>query len=68
MRKVPGVLITLEDHEHAVTHAETQLLIRAREPIASHYHARQAQLRELEVGVAKVRDAWAKYQSFINNN
>ena len=58
----------MEDHEHAVTHAEDQLVIRAREPIAKHYHARQAQLRELEAGVAKVRDAWAKYQAFKNKS
>lgn len=64
MRKAPGVLTTLEDHERNLVHYEDQLILKAREPIAKHYHARQAQLRELEVGVANVRDAWAKYQEF----
>ncbi len=64
MRKVPGVLTTLEDYERELIHAEDQLLIRAREPIAKHYHARQAQLRSLEAWTASVRDAWAKYQEF----
>jgi len=68
MRKLPGVLTTLEDHEHAVNHAEAQLIARARQPIATHYHARQAQLMSLESWVGEVRDAWAKYQAFISNN
>lgn len=64
MRKVPGILTTIEDYERELVHAETQLIIRARKPIESHYYPRQAQLRELEVSVANVRDAWAKYRAF----
>ena len=67
-RKTPGVLITLEDHEHNLIHYEDQLILKAREPIAKHYHARQAQLRQLEVGVANVRDAYAKYVAFKERN
>ena len=64
MRKLPGILTTLEDYERELVHAEDQLLARARQPIASHYQARQAQLRSLEAWTAEVRDAWAKYQAF----
>ncbi len=64
MRKLPGVLITLEDYEWAIVDAEDQLLSLARQPVASHYHAMQARLQKLEASAAKVRDAWAKYQEF----
>lgn len=64
MRKIPGILNTLEDCERALVHAEEQLILKARQPIEKHYHPRQTQLRRLEVGVAEVRDAWAKYQAF----
>ena len=64
MRKLPGILTTLEDYERNLIHYEEQLLLKARQPVEKHYHARQAQLRKLEVGVANVRDAWAEYQAF----
>ena len=64
MRKLPGILTTLEDYERNLIHYEEQLILKARQPVEKHYHPRQAQLRELEAGVANVRDAWAKYQAF----
>ena len=64
MRKLPGILTTLEDYERNLIHYEEQLILKARQPVERHYHPRQAQLRALEAAVADVRDAWAKHQAF----